>query len=169
MEFHELLIGAGYGFCGEESDPASLVPCFVFETETVNAAAAYFRAMFVEVGLRQRKDGGLAFCLDVPDHEVRPWAIPINPPDLPKLEAQARIACGCLTFVRATDGTVIDLTEFSLNLEQDWSGRVPRALMLLAKGSVDDAKAVLEEVAAERPDVLPSAHHLLGRCYRAKG
>ncbi len=168
MRFLELYAGGGYEIASTgDRDAAPL--SFHFEARDLAQAQRYLQDMYVELSLRPDRSGALAYCLDIPDRNVRPWAIPLQPEDLPRLSARASLMDGCPTVIYSSEGRALDLTHFARHLEHDWSGRVAGALIHFSEGRLDKACSQLRQVCEEHPDSLPSAHHLLGRCLKVKG
>jgi tetratricopeptide (TPR) repeat protein len=165
MQFHELFFGGGYSFVAGEPE----LPCFYFGTRDLAQTARLLRGMYVDLSVREGEGGSLAYVLDVPDRQVRPWAIPLHAPDLPKLERAARLCDLCPTVIRDQEGLLLDLGDFAEGLEQDFSGRVARGLTALASGELGRAAELFAAVAADRVDGAPAAHYLLGRCQRDLG
>jgi tetratricopeptide (TPR) repeat protein len=168
MRFFELYAGGGYEIASSNDRDAAPLS-FHFETRDLAEFERFTSGMYVELSLRPDRRGELAWCLDVPDRNVVPWSIPIQPEDLPKLGQRAGLMDGVPTVVYSGEGRAIDLTPFARHLQHDWSGRVGRALVDYSRGEPDKAQALLEEVVAEHRGAIPGAHHLLGRCRRAKG
>ena len=165
MQFHELFLGGGYSFVAGEPE----LPCFYFGTRDLSATVRLLRGMHVDFSVREGEDGSLAYVLDVPDRQVRPWAIPLHAPDLPKLERAARLCDLCPTVIRDEEGLLLDLGDFAEGLEQDFSGRLARGLTALAREDLSRAVDLFGAVAADRKEGAPAAHYLLGRCFRDLG
>jgi tetratricopeptide (TPR) repeat protein len=165
MQFHELFLGGGYSFVG--GDPE--LPCFYFGTRDLTATVRLLRGMYVDLSVREGEDGSLAYVLDVPDRQVRPWAVPLHARDLPKLDRAARLCDLCPTVIRDEEGLLLDLGDFAEGLEQDFTGRVARGMTALAREEQGRAAELFSAVAADRREGVPAAHYLLGRCLRDLG
>ena len=165
MQFDELFLGGGYNFA--PGDPE--LPCFYFGTRDLASTARLLRGMYVELSVREQEGGALAYVLDVPDRQGRPWAIPLHAPDLPRLDRAARLCDLCPTVIRDEEGLLLDLGDFAERLEQDFSGGVARGMTALAQGEVESAAELFASVARTRPEGTPAAHYLLGRCQRDLG
>jgi tetratricopeptide (TPR) repeat protein len=164
MKLHRIFRGGTYGF--RPVAGRGEAPVFTLLGDDPAAIEAALSGMYVEPSLRLDDDGELAYCVALPDRDPMPITIRIARADLPRAAAGAA-AAGCLTEVRCPD-RVFDLSDASRGLEQDWSGRVARALAFFRAGELEPATSLLHEVSREHPKSIPAAHHLLGRCCRAQ-
>ena len=167
MEFHELFAGGSYRFLEGDDFPGQEVPCFLFQARAFDPVAAQLRGMYVQLAVRRSRDGRLAYCLDLPDRGVRPWAIPLHPADLPRLARSTRHVRGCPTLIATPEGQSIDLQEYASDLEQDWSGEVASALVAFEGGRREEALQRLRPLALKGR--VPEAALLYGRCLRERG
>jgi len=166
MEFFELYAGGGYTFCEGDLD----VPCFYFATRDLpRLSERFLKNTYLELSVRQDTRGGLAYCLDLPDRQVAPWAIPLRQEDLPRISRVAEAGRLIPTVIRSLDGVLLDLEGYVKGLELDWSGAVAQAQGHFMEGQVKDALRLVGELVSRRPQGLPAAHHLLGRCHRVLG
>jgi hypothetical protein len=140
-------------------------PRFTFHVRDLGRVQQLLRGMFVELTVRTGPRGALAFCLDVPDRNLGPWAIPVREAVRLKL---ARGKGDCQARIEGDGGELVYLSSFCDGLVHDWSGKSAQAFDRLASGDPETARELLVTVAA-RPAPPPSAHHLLGRCLRALG
>ncbi len=161
MSFRELFAGGECAFPRRGGRAR-----FTFYVSDLARAERLFEDMYVELSVRARSDGGLAFCLDVPDRDLGSWLIPLHDAELLKL---GQGPADCEARLRADGGTrSLDLSPFCVGLRHDWSGGVARAFCDLARGDVEGSARRLAPLVARR-DAVPGAHHLLGRCHRAAG
>jgi len=165
MQFHQLFFGGGLSFCAVGGQGVE-VPCFTFNTRDLSRTREFFRGMYVDLSVRLRPGGGLAYCLDLPDRSVEPWSIPVAGPELDRLRREAALFDSCPTRVRDPEGACLDLMPFVAGLKHDWSGRVAQGLSALGREETDLAAGLFRQVADENPCAIPAAHHLLGRCLR---
>ncbi len=161
----ELFTGGGYA---RVPSHGTEVPAFVYEVTDVDAASAVVANMYVDLELRRLADGKLAMHLEVPDRATRPWAISIAPDDIARMESAEEAARQCRAVIRGPDHRVIDLDAFIRERDHDWSGRFADALTAFNAGDVDTAGRILEQLTLSHPQRLACAHHLLGRCERAR-
>jgi tetratricopeptide (TPR) repeat protein len=163
MAFLELF---ARGECDWPRRRGRALPRFTFRVHDLAQVQRLFAGMFVELAVRPTMDGGLAFCLDVPDRELGTWSIALHEGDRAKLargdgECTARI-------IAAGSSEAIDLAPFASGLRYDFSGKEAAAFALLAQGNAKAARSALEPLAT-RQDACATTHHLLGRCHRALG
>lgn len=161
MDFANLYSGGSYTFKDQ-------LPVFNFRAADWQAALALFKGMYVELQVRNDAKGQLAYALSVPDRGIPPWSIPIDPDHRAMLSQGAKEFGHVATYVQCPGPKTIDLSEFSADVEHDWSGRYGRASDLLAAKKLDEAEAIAVELADDCHDRLPIAHHLMGRCHRAQ-
>ena len=141
---------------------------FTFRAGDHAAVHRFFHGMYVELQVRHDPKGQLSYVLGIPDRGVTPWAIALDPDHRQRLSEGARAAGLVATYVQCAGPKTIDLNEFATDVEHDWSGRFARASDALAAGKLDEAEAIASELVADSADRLPIAHHLLGRCHRAR-
>jgi tetratricopeptide (TPR) repeat protein len=165
MKLERFFTGGTYSFCPVEGGDGE-VPCFVFEASDAGAVERALQAMYVEPSVRFDTSGELAYCLTIPDRDLRPWAIPVRREDLARLAAAAATARSCPTLI-ACGERIFDLQPFTKALTHDWSGGVARAILAFGRNDLAQAMEELKAIAAGHPDSIPSAHHLLGRCFRS--
>lgn len=90
MKFDELYAGGRQDW----ADAGGMeLPVFVFAVKDIAAAERLLRGMYIELDLRFDTAGALAYHLSVPDVVGAPWAIPLNPAQIPA----SRRRPGCST------------------------------------------------------------------------
>ncbi len=159
-----VIVGGSYEFhtWGEHESPV-----FSFLTTDLARAASLVRDMFVEFDVRLDRTGRLAYHLGVPDRQVEPAGIAVQPADLPHVAAAAADLRSCPARIVDGRGGVLGLDRFTEGLAHDWSGTYARALHDFHGGRPDQTVAALTEVADD--SCVPAVHHLLGRAHKARG
>ncbi len=165
MKFDELYAGGKQDW----ADAGGMeLPVFVFAVKDIAAAERLLRGMYIELDVRFDRAGALAYHLSVPDVVGAPWAIPLNPSQIPRSEEAARLLNICMTMILQPGKPPLKLTEFFEDLTHDWSGAYARGHRAFMAGDLAAAEAALAPLAEDQPDSIPAAHHLLGRCHRGR-
>jgi hypothetical protein len=159
-----VIVGGSYEFhtWGEHESPV-----FSFLAADLARAAGLIRDMVVEFDVRLDRTGRLAYHLGVPDREVEPAGIAVQPADLPHVEAAACVLRTCPARIVDGRGGVLTLDRFTEGLVHDWSGAYARALHDLHGGRPDQSIAILAPLADDSR--VPAVHHLLGRAHKTRG
>jgi hypothetical protein len=165
MKFDDLWVGGKQDW----ADAGGMeLPVFAFVVKDIAAAERLLRGMYVEFDVRFDTSGALAYHLSVPDVVGAPWAIRLDPAQIPRVEEAARILNICMTMIVQPGHPPIKLTEFFEDLTHDWSGAYARGHRAFMANDLAAAEAALAPLAADQPDSVPAAHHLLGRCHRGR-
>ncbi len=144
------------------------LPVFVYVVKDLAATERLTRGHYVELDVRFNNAGTLAYHLAVPDIVGAPWAIPLDPAQVPRIDEAARILNICMTMILQPGQAPLKLTEFFEDLTHDWTGAYARGHRAFMAGDLAAAGAALAPLAADQPDSVPAAHHLLGRCHRGR-
>jgi tetratricopeptide (TPR) repeat protein len=145
------------------------MPMFAFIVKDLAATNKLLYGMYIETGVRFNTAGQLAYHLSVPDRQHTPWAIPLKPEDLPRIQRGVNQINACPTLIMDSGDGRITLERFLMDITHDWSGVYARSHQSFLANQIDTAIQLITPLTAENPDSLPHAHHLLGKCYRAKG
>ncbi|NEO88039.1 MAG: tetratricopeptide repeat protein [Spirulina sp. SIO3F2] len=158
----------GHDFCIDTATDQE-IPVFTFIVEDISTVKALFQDMYVNFDIRWNSQGKLAFHLDVPDRNMIPWAIPINPTDMEHLQQGAAALNLCLPIVQNDQGESIDLKKFAWDVTYDWSQTYAQAHQAFTENSLTTAKQLLLQCLAENPQPAPAVYHLLGRSVKGLG
>lgn len=165
MQFDDLCVGGNQDW----ADAGGLeLPVFVYVVKDIAAAERLLRGHYIELDVRFNVAGELAYHLSAPDLAGSPWAIPLDPAQVPRIEEAARTLNICMTMIVQPGHPPIKLTEFFEDLTHDWTGAYARGHKAFMAGDLDAAEAALAPLAADLQDSVPAAHHLLGRCHRGR-
>lgn len=165
MAAGDVIVGGSYEFhtWGEHDSPV-----FSFLATDLARAASLVRDMFVELDVRFDRAGRLAYHLGIPDRQVEPTSISIQPADLSHVVHAANALRSCPARIVDGRGGVINLDRFTAGLVHDWTGTYARALHDFHGGRPEQAVTALAPlVVSDSP--APAVYHLLGRALRARG
>jgi tetratricopeptide (TPR) repeat protein len=144
------------------------LPVFLFFVTDIAATKKIIDGMYIDLDVRFNKKQDLAYHLEVPDLKMNPWAITIEPSQLERTAEAASMLNICMTMIMQPNGDSVKLTEYFEDLTHDFSGTYAGAHEAFAHGNISLTELLLTPLTEANPDSLPAAHHLLGRCYRAK-
>lgn len=165
MKFDELCTGGKQDW---SDGGGTELPVFLYTVKDIAATERLLRGMYVDLDVRFDNSGELAYHLTVPDIVGRPWAIPLDPAQVPRIEEAARMLNICMTMIVQPGRPPIQLTEFFEDLTHDWTGAYARGNRSFMAGDLAAAEAELAPLCADQADSVPAAHHLLGRCHRGR-
>tara|TARA_R110002072_G_scaffold22212_4_gene77784 strand:- start:2412 stop:3524 length:1113 start_codon:yes stop_codon:yes gene_type:complete len=142
------------------------IPVFVFHASDMGAVRDLLAGMFVQPEVLFDDQGRLAYQLLVPDRRLLLGSIPLGE-QAKAVEAGAKQFNVCMTMIAGKGGQPIDLKEFTVDVDHDWSGCHARGKEAFLAGQV---KAALDATLPLRDlPGLARTTHLKGRCFAAMG
>jgi len=167
-DLSELYLTGGYQLAKFGDLPID-IPMFAFVVRDLAATRKLLYGMYVETGVRFNTAGELAYHLSVPDRQHTPSAIPLQLDDLSRIQQGVNQINACPTIIMDSGNGRIDIEPFIMDITHDWSGIYAQAHQSFLANQIDAAITKITPLTTKNPDSLPQAHHLLGKCYRAKG